>query len=170
MSQDNPQEELVCYNHPDRPTMLRCNRCDRPICPSCAVKTPTGYRCKECVNSQQKVFETAVWSDYLVGIIISGILSGIGSYITARIGFFTVLLAPAFGALIAEAVRRCVKRRRSRKLYTWVTVAAVAGSTPMLLMMLLNLSLISIVWQGIYISLMASTLYYRLSGIQINRK
>ncbi len=168
MSQDGPQE-LFCYIHPDRPTLLRCNRCDRPICTSCAIKTPTGYRCKECVRSHQKVYDTAVWYDYLVGIIIAGVLSAIGSYIATRIGFFTLLLAPAFGTLIAEVVRRAVRRHRSRQLFIWITVAAVVGSLPILLMMILNLSLFSIIWQAAYTFLMASTLYYRLSGIQIKR-
>ena len=161
--------QMYCIFHPDRPTTLRCNRCERPICPSCAIQTPTGYRCKDCVRSRQKVFETAVWSDFLAGILIAGILSAIGSYIATFIGFFTLLLAPAAGALIAEAVRRAVKRRRSRQLFVWVTAAAVLGSLPILLMMLVNISLFSIIWQGAYTFLMASTLYYRLSGIQISR-
>jgi hypothetical protein len=40
---------------PDRETYLRCNRCERHICTSCAVLTPTGYRCKNCVRGAQKV-------------------------------------------------------------------------------------------------------------------
>ncbi|MEM5774126.1 MAG: hypothetical protein AAGU05_03920 [Anaerolineaceae bacterium] len=165
---DQP-DTLFCYNHPDRPTMLRCNRCERPICASCAVKTPTGYRCRECVRGQQKVFETAVWSDYLIGIVLAGVLAAIGSYIVTFIGFFTLLLAPAAGTLLAEGVRRATRRRRSRPRFTWITVGAVAGSLPLLLMMLLNLSLFSIIWQAAYTFLMASTLYYRLGGIQIRR-
>lgn len=165
---DQP-DTLFCYNHPDRPTMLRCNRCERPICASCAVKTPTGYRCRECVRGQQKVFETAVWSDYLIGIVLAGVLAAIGSYIVTFIGFFTLLLAPAIGTLIAEVIRRATRRRRSKQLFTWITVGAVAGSLPLLLMMLLNLSLFSIIWQAAYTFLMASTLYYRLGGIQIRR-
>jgi hypothetical protein len=166
---DDADIQMYCYNHPDRATMLRCNRCERPICASCAVKTPTGYRCKECVRSQQKVYETAVWSDYLFGILIAGVLAAIGSYVVTFIGFFTLLLAPIIGSLIAEAVRRAVKRRRSRQLFIWVTVAAVAGCLPLLLMTIFSFSLFSIIWQGAYVFLMSSTLYYRLSGIQLKR-
>jgi hypothetical protein len=170
MSLEDPQQEQFCYYHPDRPTMLRCNRCNKPICTSCAIKTPTGYACKDCVHSHQKVFDTAVWSDYVAGVLIAGVLAGIGSFLVNYIGFFTILLAPSFGALIAEIVRRAVRRRRSRQLYMWVTIAAGVGSLPMLLVMLFSLSLFSIIWQAVYIFLMVSTLYYRLSGIQINRK
>jgi uncharacterized membrane protein YeaQ/YmgE (transglycosylase-associated protein family) len=168
MSDEN-QTELFCAYHPDRPTMLRCNRCNKPICASCAILTPTGYRCKECVRSQQKIFDTAVWSDYLLGIVIAGILGFIGSYVVTYIGFFTLLLAPAMGTLIAEVVRRAVRRRRSRQLFLFSTVAAVVGSLPILLLVVFGSGLFSILWQGAYSFLMASTLYYRLSGIQIGR-
>jgi uncharacterized membrane protein YeaQ/YmgE (transglycosylase-associated protein family) len=168
MSDEN-QTELFCAYHPDRPTMLRCNRCNKPICTSCAILTPTGYRCKECVRSHQKIFDTAVWSDYLLGIVIAGILGFIGSYIVTYIGFFTLLLAPGIGTLIAEVVRRAVRRRRSKQLFLFTTVAAVVGSLPILLLVLFGSGLFSILWQGAYSFLMASTLYYRLSGIQIGR-
>ena len=55
---------LYCYVHPTRETSLRCNNCERPICAQCAVRTPTGYRCKECVRERQKTFETAEWYDF----------------------------------------------------------------------------------------------------------
>lgn len=168
MSETNPTE-LYCAYHPNRPTLLRCNRCEKPICPSCAVKTPTGYRCKECVRSQQKVFDTSLWSDYVLAIVIAGILAFIGSYVVTFIGFFTLLLAPIIGTLIASAVRWATGKRRSRALFVSTTAAAVLGSLPILIFMLLGSGLFSILWQGFYSFLMASTLYYRLSGIQLNR-
>ena len=66
-------ETLYCYVHPNRETSLRCNHCERPICADCAVLTPTGYRCKECVKGQQKVFDTSEWYDYVLGFITAGI-------------------------------------------------------------------------------------------------
>lgn len=168
MTEEN-QTELYCAYHPDRPTLLRCNRCNKPICTQCAVQTPTGYRCKECVRSQQKIFETAIWSDYILAILIAGVLAFAGSFIVSYIGFFTLLLAPVIGTLIAEAVRRAVGRRRSRQLFLFTTAAAVVGSLPLLLIILFGGRLFSILWQGLYVFLMASTLYYRLSGIQIGR-
>jgi len=60
MAEDKDPQVMYCYVHPDRETLLRCNRCERPICQSCAVLTPTGYRCKECVRGQQKIFEPRV--------------------------------------------------------------------------------------------------------------
>jgi len=34
------------------------------------VRTPVGYRCRECVRGQQQVFETAVWSDYVIAAVV----------------------------------------------------------------------------------------------------
>ena len=90
-----------CANHPDRETNLRCNRCGKFICSKCAIRTPTGYRCQECVRGQQKTFETAQTSDYLVAFLIAAFLSAAGGFLAARIGFFALILAPAAGGLIA---------------------------------------------------------------------
>jgi membrane associated rhomboid family serine protease len=37
----------TCYRHPDRPTGLRCSRCDRPICGECANPAPVGQLCPD---------------------------------------------------------------------------------------------------------------------------
>ena len=117
MIQETKSERIVCYNHPDRETTLRCNRCERPICADCAVLTPTGYRCKECVRGQQKIFDTARWIDYPVAFIIAAALSSIGLLLLRMVGFWFIVLfiAPVVGVIIAEAVRRAVGRRRSRR-------------------------------------------------------
>lgn len=163
---DQP-EKLYCANHPQTPTGLRCNRCEKPICVKCAVRTPIGYRCKECVRGQQKVFETATWMDYplLMGVVV--ILAGLGAFGASFIGFFTIFLAPIAGGMIAEAARFVTRKRRSKLLFRLAIVAAVVGCLPFLAMNLLVLDVLGIVWQGVYLFMMTSTLYYRLSGISI---
>jgi membrane associated rhomboid family serine protease len=42
--------ETVCYRHPDRPAGVRCQRCDRPICPSCMNSAAVGFQCPTCFN------------------------------------------------------------------------------------------------------------------------
>lgn len=174
---DDPLATLYCVNHPDTPTTLRCNRCEKPICPKCAVLTPTGYRCNECVRNQQKIFATAVWYDYLFTALIAGILGYLGSLLVRYVGFFTLFLAPIAGMVIAEAIRAAVRRRRSKRLFQLAALSAALGSLPILIMLLLAAFLggsaprflLSIVWQGLYLVMMVSSLYYRLSGIQIGR-
>jgi hypothetical protein len=171
---------LYCANHPDRETYLRCNRCDKPICSECAVLTPTGYRCKDCVRGQQRVFETAQSFDYVLAGGISLAISFLGSYVAPVMQFFTIFIAPIVGMIASEIVRRVVRRRRSRLLFQVAAGAAVLGGLPLFAMRLLGLLaslaagtplgvnlLLVLLWQGLYIFLVASTLYYRLSGIRL---
>ncbi|HEC61009.1 MAG TPA: hypothetical protein ENI27_02015, partial [bacterium] len=108
---------VYCSNHPQNETTLRCNRCEKPICPKCALHTPTGYRCQECVRRQQKTFETTLWFDYPLTMFLAGGLSLLGSRFVPAMGFFTILIAPIAGVIIAEAARFIIQRRRSRRLY-----------------------------------------------------
>lgn len=165
-----------CANHPDRETNLRCNRCGKLICSKCAIHTPTGYRCEECLRGQQKVFDTAQSQDYVLAFLVAGLLSYIGSLLASRIGFFTIFLAPAAGSLIAEAVRRVVNRRRSPALYRVAVVAIGVGALPALLPPLLFIflggglgALFSLIWPLLYLAVASSTAYYRLSGIRTGR-
>ncbi len=171
---ETTNSNTVCYRHPDRKTNLRCNRCEKPMCPDCAVLTPTGYRCKDCVRSQQKVFDTAQPQDYVFGILIALFLGYLGGFISRYIGFFIIFIAPAAGVVIAEAVRMVIKRRRSKSLFRAVTGAAILGAlinaVPTLLGLLFgSFNILGLVWTGVYIAFMTSSLYYRLSGIQIRR-
>ncbi len=167
---------LYCVNHPDTATTLRCNRCEKPICTRCAVLTPTGYRCKECVRGQQKTFNTAEWYDYILGIAVAGILSYIGSLIVPRLGFFTIFLAPIAGTIIAEAARTVIRRHRSKRLFQLITLAAAIGSLGWLLPMLFVLlagsvgfgGLLSVIWEILYTVTVTTTVYYRLAGIRMS--
>src|SRR4030043_252957 len=67
---------LTCANHPNRETSLRCKRCNKPICASCAVLTPVGYRCRECVRGQQATFDTAGVGALGVGAVVSAVGTG----------------------------------------------------------------------------------------------
>jgi hypothetical protein len=168
---------LYCYVHPDRETSLRCNRCDRPICAQCAVRTPTGYRCRECVRSQQKIFETAEWYDYIVGFSLTAILSLLASIlllvISGFIGFFmwfvSFAVAGAAGVFIANITQSALRKRRSRGLFWLVAASVVIGAIPVILFLLFTGNFFSIVWQAIYLFTAAPTVYARLSGFQFSR-
>ncbi|MDQ3939727.1 MAG: rhomboid family intramembrane serine protease, partial [Actinomycetota bacterium] len=43
-----------CYGHPKIATKLRCSRCDRPICGSCAIPASVGQHCPECVAEARR--------------------------------------------------------------------------------------------------------------------
>ena len=173
---------LYCANHPNRETSLRCNRCEKPICSACAVLTPVGYRCKECIRGQQSGFDTALLRDYPIAFIIAtvGVSLGVGilGYLWYWIGF---VFAPVLGGVLAEAIRVAIGRRRSRRLPFVAVIGGAAGVIPHLIPA--GIGIFSSAYLGVtpawlgsiglnlilplaYGFLMISTLFYRLRGIR----
>ena len=167
---------MYCYVHPDRETSLRCKRCERPICASCAVRTPTGYLCKECVRTHQKTFDTSEWIDFVLGFIVAAFLSGVASFLVTLIGFigffsFIILFigVPAAAAAITEAVRYATRKHRSRPLFITVAVGIVVGALPLLITQLVIMNVFGIIFQVVYLFITVPFVYTRLAGIQLNR-
>ncbi len=172
---------LRCANHPDRETTLRCNRCEKPICTKCAILTPVGYRCKECVRGQQAVFETAQPLDFVIAAVLSAVGAGVGIAVLAFLGFWGFFVAPVVGGGLAEIVRVATRRRRGRKLPLVAALAGAAGILPTLVpalgltfvaltgggLELLGGVLLSLVYPVVTGGLLLSTLYYRLRGIRL---
>jgi membrane associated rhomboid family serine protease len=49
----------VCYRHPGRETHIRCQRCEKPICPDCMNSAAVGFQCPSCVKEGAKSVRTA---------------------------------------------------------------------------------------------------------------
>ncbi|MDX1994352.1 MAG: hypothetical protein SF029_18360 [bacterium] len=120
MSQQAPtiDEEIHhCAVHTDVETELRCNRCERYMCAKCAVSTPVGYRCRECVRQVDNKFFTGTSSDYLIGGAICAVLGAVAGAIMNATGgflFLAIILAFPVGGVVAEVALRAVKKRRGR--------------------------------------------------------
>ena len=169
-------ETLYCYVHPNRETSLRCNNCNRPICAQCAVRTPTGYRCRECVKGQQRVFNTSEWYDYVFGFAVAVLLSAVAAFLVTLIGgigFFGWFLiaagAPTAGVFIAEGVRMVTRKRRSRPLFMTIVAGVVLGALPVILVQVFRFDMFGILFQIIYLVISVPVVYSRLSGIQLFR-
>lgn len=122
-------EATYCEVHPDRETGLRCNRCNRYMCPDCAVQTPVGYRCRECTRQQDDRFFNASSNDVVTVFaacagmgIVAGVLIGLLPWIIIGL----VLGFPVGGA-IGEAAMRAVQNRRGRNNAQAGAVGVVLG-------------------------------------------
>lgn len=62
---DSSPQTLTCYRHPDRETGLRCQRCERPVCPDCMLPAPVGVQCVDCVRQARS--RTILARDVLAG-------------------------------------------------------------------------------------------------------
>jgi MFS family permease len=173
-------QPLFCVYHPSRTTTLRCNRCGQPICTSCAILTPVGYRCKVCVRQQQKVFETAYWYDFLIAFVVAGVICGAGSLLGSLLGFFVILVAALVGTVAARAIQWAVRHRRSRYLWVVSAVGAVLGSIPimiptaLLLLVMRDFSWrsllalgVGLLWPGVYLVIAVGSLVANLKGFRL---
>ena len=131
-----PEEVIYCKNHPDRETLLRCNKCGEPICPNCAVLTDVGYRCKECIREVQNNYFNALTQDnpvaFIVGFLVALIATPIIGLILPRFGLFfgsiiAVLIGSSAGGILAQIIRKSVGKRRGRNLRWFAMGGVVLG-------------------------------------------
>jgi len=123
------EEILHCARHPDVETTLRCNRCGTPICPRCAIQTPVGFRCPDCVRAQSAIFYNAVWTDYVIAAVVALVFSAGVGLLASLVGwFFMIFIGPAAGGLLGEIIFRAVRRRRGRQLWAVTGAAMVIGA------------------------------------------
>jgi len=143
---DGEPETLTCANHPDRETLLRCNKCGKPICFSCAVRTPVGYRCNQCVREQQNIYFNALGRDNIValavGFVLTLIVAPIVGFLLGSIGFFGFFIAfiigSGAGTLVARIIRSAVGNRRGRRLPHMAITGIILGVAPWGILFLLS--------------------------------
>lgn len=135
-------ERTFCAVHPDRETSLQCNKCGRYMCVQCAVSTPVGYRCKECVRGHEDKFFNATPADPAIVFAVCAVLAGVGSFIVAQVGGFLllVLIASApVGGFISELAIRAIQRRRGRNVPVAAAVGtALGGLAPLIYLLLMT--------------------------------
>lgn len=167
--------ELVCYRHPDRSTSLRCYNCDRPICISCANKTPVGYICPECQREAEDAFFNSKPLDYLIAVLVSLPISLLAGFLMVNFfsrGFLFFILiffiSGAVGSFIGRITKRAIGGRRGRYLPGLVVAMMILGvaipALPILLAILTgNLGgVLALLGPGIYLFVGASAAYWQM--------
>lgn len=113
------EEATFCTVHPDRETGLRCNKCGRYMCAECAVLTPVGYRCRECVRQHEDRFFAGTTLDYVIVFATGAILTAVALGLMFLVGvlswlLFVIILSIPLGGAVGETALRLTKRRRGR--------------------------------------------------------
>jgi len=123
---DSPGE-LRCKNHPKSETRLRCSKCDEPICTSCLVQTPVGYRCHECAQLR-RLPQFSVGPSLLARAVPAGLLVSALCWFAASfvpyLGFFVAILV---GVAVSEVMGRLALRRSNRWLEGSAVLCVVTG-------------------------------------------
>lgn len=125
------EEITYCAVHPDRETGLRCNRCNRYMYAQCAVQTPVGYRCRECVRQVDDKFFNAASSDPLIaagvaaaGGVVLGLLSGLLGGFTL---FLSIIIALPAGVYLGSLIGRALNKRRGRDNWKYALAGFAVG-------------------------------------------
>jgi membrane associated rhomboid family serine protease len=107
---DTETDAPECYLHPGRPALLRCSRCERPICADDAIEAPVGYQCRQCAAGGQRVrhvrelIPEAQVTKVLVGIIaVLFLASSAAPELIQRFGLRPLLLVPG-GVEVLDAI------------------------------------------------------------------
>ncbi len=171
---------MYCTYHPKVKTLLRCSKCGKPICIKCAVSTPVGYKCRDCLKTQQQKFNTAKWFDYPLGFIIAFIISLIISLYVERVGFLVIFIAPVIGRIISWIVHFTTRKRRSGGLFKTIAAGAFLGTVPILIAALsitldaaksgpavLADSLLTLFWLILFAILVTTTIYHYFTHLSI---
>jgi hypothetical protein len=122
-----PGETLRCARHPNTETVLRCGRCETPICPRCQIQTPVGARCPTCARVKRfsmllKPRELALAIAYGVGAAAAG------TAIYTFIPFLGPLISFALiGFGVGEAASIGANRKRVRELAPIAVVCLFLG-------------------------------------------
>ncbi|MBI3914454.1 MAG: hypothetical protein HY327_09780 [Chloroflexi bacterium] len=125
-------QTLYCTNHPQTETLLRCNRCDKPYCVRCLVRTPVGMTCRTCLNIQQVGFYSATTADYAIAATLgigTSIVSGALATVLAGFWLLEIFYAPFAGGLIAQIIQGALQKRRGRFVWLAGCLGVFFGST-----------------------------------------
>ncbi|MBX7214143.1 MAG: hypothetical protein K1X39_09050 [Thermoflexales bacterium] len=127
-----PASEWQCPYQPSGETTLRCAKCARPLMVKDARRTPIGYVCPEYVKGRRATFFNAKGYDYPLTAILAllgGVISTVIFSLIGDLGIFAIYLlipaGPVAGGIVAEVLRRLLKKRRGQ--WSWLVAVVAFG-------------------------------------------
>lgn len=100
-----------CIHHRNRPTALRCNKCEQPICPKCIIQTPVGARCRECAQLR-RLPQFDIRPAILARSLPAGLgVSLLGWFLLSYVPYLRFFLAILLGVAVGGTIARLSKRR-----------------------------------------------------------
>lgn len=117
-----------CYRHPQRETYVRCGRCDRPICSTCAMQGPVGFRCRQCGRPARDPLTALTLGQLVLAAAIAvggGLLIGL---IGAQLGWLSLFIAFFGGSFTAEGIRRAIGFKQGMRLMAMTIAGLLLGA------------------------------------------
>jgi len=155
-----------CQKHPHIETELRCSKCEKYICPKCAIATTVGYRCRECAL-EKSVTHTVPPALFAAGSI-TGVVCGAAASLLVPyvIGYFVIFLGAVVGRGVGELVYRVLGRRSSVLVGALTALGFFAGAVyPSLQIVLSNPSHTGFVldlWAVVFAAVAGGVAWHRL--------
>jgi hypothetical protein len=115
-----------CARHPNVETVLRCGRCDTPICPRCLVPTPVGARCPDCARVKRFAFLVKP-REFARAAGMGLAVAAVGAMILQFIPFLGLLGLAFIGFAVGEAVSVGANRKRAPELGPLAIACLVIG-------------------------------------------
>lgn len=160
-----------CYRHKRTQTRLRCVQCPRPICVKCAILTPGGYKCQECIKALKArvaLYNGRFYDYLLVPLVVLPLALGVtvlfylvGTFVFST--FIALIAAPWVVGQIARAVRWSVRYRRPRYLAQVAAICFVTAVVPFVLADLIASDFFSLATTGCLLILGTRTMMVQLS-------
>ena len=120
---------MYCARHSSTETLLRCGRCETPICPRCMVQTPVGGRCPDCAQVRKPPMYALSTQHYLRAFAAAVFVGVIGGYAWAQFlpGRMSIFFAAVLGLGLGWASAKASERATGRKRGVAVQVLAASG-------------------------------------------
>jgi hypothetical protein len=110
--------------------MIRCGKCETPVCVKCSVMGPAGIRCKDCASLRSSPLYRVSPGQMAVGVLGGiAVATAIGYALASASGMGLFILWGGLlgGGLIGEVMLRLTGRKRGTQMEIATGIVAALG-------------------------------------------